>query len=136
MPTKKELRIYGELAYEHKPGIRVLLLAILQEKLFNLKRRKESFYKDDAAFVPKQDLINQLPLKYMAVVSGQDVVEMIRVNEDTADILLSKKTKLVEFDPTTTIVKKGMQYVDKKFVDNKKNSDSKEETIENTQNNI
>jgi hypothetical protein len=135
MPTKKELNIYGDLVYEHRPGIRVLLIAILQEKLFNLKRQKQSFYKDDAAFVPKQDLISQLPLKYMAVVSNQEVVEMIRINEQTADILLSKKTKLVEFDPTTTIVKKGMQYIDKTFIDSKTNN-SKEENIENTQDNL
>ena len=40
---------------------------------------------------------------------------MIRVNEESAKILLSRKTKLIEFDPKTTIVKKGMIYVDKKF---------------------
>ena len=116
MPTKKELEIYGELAYVHKPGIRVLLIAILQEKLFNLKRKKESFYKDNAAFVPKEDLLNGLPLKYMAIVTDQKVVELIRINEQTANQMLAKKTKLVEFDPMTTIVKKGMKYVDKKFV--------------------
>lgn len=136
MPTKKELKLYGDLVYEHKPGIRVLLIAILQEKLFSLKRKKQSFYKDDAAFVPKQDIINQLPLKYMAVVSGQEVVEMIRINEETADILLSKKTKLVEFDPTTTIVKKGMLYVNKEFIDNKETNEDNGDTVENTQDNI
>ena len=94
-----------------------MLLGILQEKFFSLKRTKEEFYVDSAAFVPKQDLINQLPLKYIAIVTDGKVTEMIRLNEETAKLILSKKTKLVEFDPTTTIVKKGMAYTDKKFVE-------------------
>lgn len=116
MATKKERELYGDLIYKHQPSIRTLLIGILQEKFFSLKRTKETFYVDDAAFVPKQDVLGQLPLKYIAVVSNNEVVEMIRLNEDTAKIILSKKTKLVEFDPTTTIVKKGMAFSDNKFV--------------------
>lgn len=129
MPTRKELEIYGELAYVHKPGIRVLIIAILQEKLFNLKRKKESFYKDNAAFVPKEDLLNGLPLKYMAIVTDQKVVELIRINEQTANQMLAKKTKLVEFNPMTTIVKKGMKYVDKKFIID--DESKKDDAVEN-----
>ena len=117
MPTKKELDIYGDLVYQHKPSIRKLLLGILQEKFFKLKRAKESFYVDEAIFVPKEDILAQLPLKYLAILSNNEVVEMIRLNDDTAKLMLSKKTKLVEFDPTTTIVKKGMVYSDKNFVE-------------------
>lgn len=117
MPNKKDRQVYGDLIYQYKPTIKTLLLGILQEKFFNLKRTKEDFYVDQAAFVPKEDLIGQLPLKYLAIVSEGEVVEMIRLNEDTAKAMLSKKTKLVEFDPTTTIVKKGMVFANKKFVE-------------------
>lgn len=117
MPNKKERQVYGDLIYQYRPTIRTLLLGILQEKFFNLKRTKEDFYVDSAAFVPKEDLIGQLPLKYLAIVSDNEVVEMIRLNEDTAKVMLSKKTKLVEFDPITTIVKKGMVFSNKKFIE-------------------
>jgi hypothetical protein len=117
MPTKKELDIYGDLIYQHKPSIRSLLFGILQEKFFKLKRAKESFYVDKAAFVAKEDVLAQLPLKYLAILSNNEVVEMIRLNDDTAKLMLSKKTKLVEFDPTTTIVKKGMVYSDNSFAE-------------------
>ncbi len=130
MPTRKELELYGDLVYSHRPGIRVLLIAILQEKLFNMKRRKESFYKDEAAFVPKEDFLNGLPLKYMAIVTDQKVVELIRINEQTANQMLAKRTKFVEFDPMTTIVKKGMKYVDKKFVMDNEPEDDKDTTVE------
>jgi hypothetical protein len=46
---------------------------------------------------------------------------MIRVNEEAAEILLSKKTKMIEFDPKETIVKKGMSYSNKKFTEEVKN---------------
>jgi hypothetical protein len=126
MPNKKEREAYGDLLYQHRPTIRSLLLKILQEKYFNLKRTKESFYVDSAAFVPKEDLIGQLPLKYLAVVSDNEVVEMIRLNEQTAKVMLSKKTKLVEFDPTTTIVKKGMVFANKKFVEKQVTNNAEE----------
>jgi hypothetical protein len=40
---------------------------------------------------------------------------MIRINEQTADQLLSKNVKMVPFDPKVEIVKKGMWYNKKKF---------------------
>lgn len=117
MPSKKEKEAYGELLYQYKPTVRSFLISILKEKFYSLTRTKEAFYVDSATFVPKEDEIGKLPLKYLAVVSGSEVVEMIRLNEDTAKLMLSKKTKLVEFDPRTTIVKKGMSYTDNKFVE-------------------
>jgi hypothetical protein len=42
---------------------------------------------------------------------------MIRVNEDAYKILLSKKTKFIAFDPKETIVKKGMTYSNKQFLE-------------------
>jgi hypothetical protein len=43
------------------------------------------------------------------------VVELIRINEETADQLLSKDVKLVPFDPKAQLVKKGMWYNKRKF---------------------
>jgi hypothetical protein len=48
-------------------------------------------------------------------------MEMIRVNEEAAEILLSKKTKMIEFDPKKTIVKKGMNYSNRKFAEKVEN---------------
>ena len=82
---------------------------------------KQSIYNKGAVFVPEEDKLKNLPLKYIALVNDGTVLEMIRVNEDSAKILLSRKTKLIEFDPKSTMVKKGMLYSDKEFKENLQN---------------
>lgn len=118
---KKKQNVYGDIIKEFRPTIRSLMIQILQEKLFELKRAKESVYNKGAVFVPEGDKLKSLPLKYIALVNDGNVLEMIRVNQEAADILLSKKTKLIEFDPKTTIVKKGMTYKNKEFAEKEKN---------------
>jgi hypothetical protein len=58
-----------------------------------------------------------MPLKYIALVSDGKVVEMIRVNEEASKTILAKKTKMVEFDPSLTMVKKGMIYKNNTFTE-------------------
>jgi hypothetical protein len=115
MPFKKKKQIYGDLIKEFRPTIRGLLLEILRQKLFNLKRAKQTIYNPGSVFIPETDKFSYLPLTYLALVQDGVVVELIRVNIDAAKILTAKNTKFVEFDPKETVVKKGSRYVNKKF---------------------
>jgi hypothetical protein len=115
MPFKKKKQIYGDLIKEFRPTIRGLILEILRQKLFNLKRAKQTIYNPGSVFIPETDKFSYLPLTYLALVQDGVVVELIRVNIDAAKILTDKNTKFVEFDPKETVVKKGSKYVNKKF---------------------
>jgi len=121
MLSKKEKKIYGDAIKDFRPTIRTLIVQILEQKLFNLRRKKQSIYNEGAVFRPEADRLRFMPLRYIALVNDGVVVEMIRVNEEAAEILLSKKTKMIEFDPKQTIVKKGMNYSNKKFTEEAKN---------------
>lgn len=118
MLFKKKKYVYGDLIREFKPTIRTLLLQILQEKLFSIKRSKQSVYNEGSVFTPQTDKFSHLPLTYMALVQGDVVVEMIRVNIDSAQVLSSKSTEFVEFDPKEVVVKKGMNYTNGTFTEN------------------
>jgi hypothetical protein len=109
--------VYGDLIKEFRPTIRSVLLQILQEKLFTLKRTKQSIYNEGSVFIPQTDKFAHLPLKYMALVQEGVVVEMIRVNIDSAEVLSSKNTEFVEFDPKEVVFKKGMSYTGEKFTE-------------------
>jgi hypothetical protein len=117
MLSRREKRVYGDAIKDFRPTIRTLLLQILEQKLFNLRRKKQSIYNEGAIFRPETDRLKNMPLRYIALVNDGEVVEMIRVNEEAAEMLLSKKTKMIEFDPKKTIVKKGMSYSNKKFTE-------------------
>lgn len=118
---KNKRQVYEQLLNEHRPTIKSVLLEILKVKLFNLQRGKEPIIKEGAHFVPQEDKLRGLPLKYIALLDNNVVIEMIRINEQTADLILNKKIKMVEFDPQTQIVRKGMEYTNKKFIAGDKN---------------
>jgi hypothetical protein len=81
-----------------------------------LQKGKEPVIPQGATWVPEEDRLKDLPLKYIALVNKKGIVsEMIRINEETASEILDKKVKLVPFDPKTEIVKKGMWYYKEKF---------------------
>jgi len=115
MPFKKKKQIYGDLIKEFKPTIRGLLIQLLREKLFDLKRTKQVIYNPGSVFIPETDKFSYLPLTYLALVQNGVVVELIRVNIEASKILTAKNTKFVEFDPKEIVVKKGSKYVNKKF---------------------
>ena len=115
MPSKKELEVYGNHIFDYKPTIGSLLSQILQEKLFRIKRSKLSAYQEHERFRPEEDRLKGLPLTYIAVVQDGIVKEMLRINEETAAIILSDESSLVEFDPRKMVVQKGMTYIDGKF---------------------
>lgn len=115
MPFKKKKQIYGDLIKEFRPTIRGLLLEILKQKLFDLKRAKQDIYNPGSVFIPETDRFSHLPLTYLALIQDETVVEIIRVNTDASKILTSRKTKFIEFDPRETLVKKGLKYINKTF---------------------
>lgn len=119
---KKSKRvIYEELLNQYRPTIKSLLLEILKTKLYNLQRGKQPIIKEGATFVPAEDRLKDLPLKYIALVENDTVVEMIRINEQTADLILNKKIKMIPFNPREEIVKKGSKYIDQKFISGRSN---------------
>ena len=117
MLSRKEKKVYGDALRDFRPTIKTLVLQILEQTLFNLRRKKQSIYNEGSVFTPEPDRLKHMPLKYIALVNEGVVVEMIRVNQEAAAILLSKKTKMIEFDPRESIVKKGMKYAGKKFIE-------------------
>jgi hypothetical protein len=116
MRKKSKRQIYAELLNEHRPTIKSFLLEILKVKLFNLQKGKEPIIPEGAIWTPEEDRLKHLDLKYIALVNKAGmVVELIRINEETASQLLSKDIKLISFDPKKELVKKGMWYNKRKF---------------------
>jgi hypothetical protein len=116
MKKKSKKEIYEDLLNEYRPTIKSFILEILRIKLFNLQKGKRPVIPQGAVWVPEEDQLKNLPLRYIALIDKDGlVIEMIRINEQTADQLLSKNVKMVPFDPKVEIVKKGMWYNKKKF---------------------
>jgi hypothetical protein len=112
--SKKE--IYENLLSEYRPTIRSFIIEILRIKLFRLQNSKQPMIPDGAKWVTEDDRLRDLPLKYIAVVNKMGVVvELIRINEETATELVKRETRLIPFDPKLQSVKKGMRYKNKKF---------------------
>jgi len=105
------------LLFQHKPTIRSLLLHILYNKFIKNERAKLPVYREDAKFIDPDVMVGSLETKYIALVLNEEVKELIRLRTYAADILLSKETKLIEFDPKEVQVKKGMLYKKNKFID-------------------
>ena len=117
MPTKKELRLYGDLIYQHKPTIKSILWAFLLDLFERKKRYKHPVNKDNRSIIDELEINREVPIDFvhMALVQDGQVMEMIKTNEYVSKLLKSKKTKIVVFDPTQIIVEKGMRYVDNTF---------------------
>jgi hypothetical protein len=117
MPFKSKSRmLYGDLVNEFKPTIKSLIFNILYAKFVELRRAKDSFVPEDAKFRLPVESGPYTELEYLAVVKGNRVVEMIRVNSETSKLLQSRGVKFVPFTPTEIKVKKGMKFVDGQFV--------------------
>lgn len=121
MGFRKEYKIYGDLLFQHKPTIRSLILHLFYSKFIKRERAKLPVYRENAEFKDPDKSLEGIETKYIALVSDGKVMELIRLQTYAADILLSKKTKLVEFDPKNTTVKKGMLYKENKFVEGELN---------------
>jgi hypothetical protein len=116
MRKKTKKQIYENLLKEHRPTIKSFLLEILKIKLFKLQKGKQPLIPEGAVWTMEEDRLRGLPLKYIALVNKEGIVlELIRINEETADQILNKHVKLVPYDPQTQLVKKGMWYNKRKF---------------------
>lgn len=116
MRQKSKKQIYENLLSEHRPTIKSFLLEILRIKLFNLQKGKQPVIPEGATWTLEDDRLKNLPLQYIALINKEGiVVELIRINKETADQILSKNIKLVPYNPQTQLVKKGMWYNKTKF---------------------
>jgi hypothetical protein len=115
--------MYGDLINEFRPTFKSLMFNILYAKFLEVKRAKEPFQQENARFQLPEESSPYINIKYLAVVKRNKVVEMIRVNEETAKLLEGGSVKFVQFDPQDTKVKKGMTFKDNQFgeVDNEEN---------------
>ncbi len=111
----KNRMMYGDLINEFRPTIRSLIYNILYAKFLELRKAKEPFQPENARFQLSKESMPYANIKYLAVVKRKKVVEMIRVNEDTAKLLEGGSVKFVPFDPQEIKVKKGMNFVDNQF---------------------
>jgi hypothetical protein len=116
MGFKKEYKIYGDLLFQHKPTIRTLILHMFYSRFIKKERAKLPVYRENAEFKDPEFIPENIQIKYIALVSDGEVKELIRLQKYVADIMLSKKTKLVEFDPEQSQVKKGTKYKDGQFL--------------------
>ncbi len=112
----KNRQMYGDLINEFRPTLRSLIFNILYAKFLELKRTKEPFQPESAKFRLPEESMPYSDIEYLAVVKSNKVVEMIRVNSNTANILKSRGVKFIAFDPQEIKVKKGMRLVEGQFV--------------------
>lgn len=117
MGFKKEYKIYGDALFEHKPTIRSLILHIFYNKFINKERAKVSVYRENASFQDPEKLLQGMQTKHVAIVLDGKVKELIRLQSNAADILMTKGAKFIEFDPEKVRVKKGTEYKNSKFVE-------------------
>lgn len=110
MFKSKSRQMYGDLINEFKPTIRSLIFNILYAKFLEAKRSKEPFQPENARFRLPSESLPYADIKYLAVVKTGKVVEMIRVNSATADVLQGRGVKFIPFDPEDVKVKKGMKF--------------------------
>lgn len=114
---QKKKEIYGGMLYEFKPTIFSIIRIFLSKRLYQKTvLLKETIYEENATFKPSVDHLRDMPLQYIAIVSDEEVKELIRIDQNTAKLLLTKKNKLVPYDHTQVQVKKGMLYIDKQFI--------------------
>lgn len=116
MFKSKSRRMYGDLLNEFRPTIRSLIFNILYAKFLELKRAKQPIEVENAKFRLPVQSEPYVDLVYLAVVKSNKVVEMIRVNKETAELLQGRGIKFIGFDPQEIKVQKGMKLVDGKFV--------------------
>jgi len=112
----KNRRLYGDLLNEFRPTLRSLIFNILYAKFLELKRTKEPFQPEDAKFRLPEEFTPYYDLEYLAVVKSGKVVEMIRINKETAEIIQSRGVKFIPFNPKEIKVKKGMKFVEGNFI--------------------
>lgn len=121
MGTRKELKIYGDLLYQHKPTIRSIFLQLLIQYFAKKNRSRRPVNVNNVPLEQKikEDNIFNLPdtqLNHFAIVSGGIVKEIIIVNPEISELLRKRGSKVVWFDQNTDPVEKGISFKDGKFI--------------------
>ena len=117
MPTKKELRLYGDLIYQHKPTIKTVIWQLLIDYFAKKNRHRKSPYKSDAPLESIAKESSEPPvMSHFAIVKNNSVKEIIVVNAKIAAMLRSRGIRFVEFDPQSEQVSRGTAFENNKFV--------------------
>ena len=91
-------------------------------------RHRKTTYRNN---VPLDDVIKEeilMPeMTHFAIVKDNVVAEIIVVNPVIAETLNYKKIKFVKFDPSNTLVYRGIKFVNNQFIDINKESESVDE---------
>ena len=111
--------IYGDALFDHKPTLKFLIWHYFYNKFINTERHKQVIYRDKAYFLDKSITLDGIEVKHLAIVIDSEVVEILKMRSETAEIIKSTSDKYVEFNPDTTFVKIGMTY-DGEFKNEKK----------------
>lgn len=119
MKLGKEIKIYGDLLFAHKPTIRSLVINYLYSKFVKREKHKLPVYRENATFVDKSLVLKDLEVATIAIVIDNEVVEIIRMQQRAAKFLMDDAADLVEFDPESILVKKGMKFNGETFVNEK-----------------
>jgi hypothetical protein len=114
MRDSNEVDLYGDIVYSHKLSIRSIVREYLLRKFAKRFRTRELPYYDNAIF---PSAIEKNKFIYLAVIQDGVVVEMLRLRRPVGEMIKKSKTKFVEYDPSTTVVKKEMIFQNKKFID-------------------
>lgn len=122
--SRKELRLYGDLIYQHKPTIRTVLWKILLDYFAKKNRHRKSVYRTEE---PLEQIVRQdIPvpeMSHFAIIKDGIVEEIIVVNPIIADLLKYKRLKFIKFSPSEELVQRGMQYKDNQFIEEESNND-------------
>jgi hypothetical protein len=91
-----------------------MLIELLYTKLMERKKEKRIVYRPGMEFEQMRE--QQYKTRSIAVISKDaKVVEILKINELAADFLLNPENKLIEFNPETTLVKRGLLYDGENF---------------------
>ena len=124
MGFKKDYSRYENLLQDYRPTIRSFLFNLFLKKFVEKNRHKqiiEDFSKPfDVKYLFPDNLV------YVALVQDERVKEMIRIDKETADLIISDQTQFVFFNKDSTPVKLGMKYKNNKFMDAENNGENDE----------
>lgn len=115
MKARKEIKIYGDMLFAHKPTIRSLVLNYLYSKFVKREKGKSSIYRDNQKFVDRSIMAGDLETKTIAIVLDGTVVEILRMQAKAANFLMDEKADLIEFSPEEVMVQKGYLFDGEKF---------------------
>lgn len=115
MRIGKEVKIYGEELFAHKPTIRAIVLNYLYSKFIKRERHKNSVYREHAKFVDRSLQVGDLEITNIAIVIDNKVVEIIRMQTRAANLLMDEQASLIEFNPQEMFVAKGMTFTGEGF---------------------